>query len=69
MALINENSVGTTREYIGQPVEIVSEGANAMHLIVRWPGERRTWGCPVTWLDRIGEKPRRALRVKRSVIS
>ena len=63
-ATLNESCIGRTRAYIGQQVEIVAPGANSHHVIVRHPGERRTWGCPVAWLDMETLRPR-ALHVGR----
>ena len=50
-ATVNENATGAWAKRVGQELEIVGEGANAHHVIVRRPGERQTFGFPVAWLN------------------
>ena len=68
-ATLNESCAGRTRSRIGTRVEIVSPGANSHHLIVRYPDQRRTWGCPRDWLDMDETRPvRRGVRVRKGML-
>jgi len=59
IATINSSASGATARLIGQPVEYVGPGANPLHVIVKHPGERRTFGIPTAWLDGLEPEPRR----------
>jgi len=52
---INDNAIGQTRP--GTKLEYVRPGQNQMHVIVRNPGQRRTWGIPSAWVDGLEATP------------
>jgi len=54
-ATVNTNATGVWSERVGTVLTIVGPGANDKHLIVKRPGERKTFGFPVRWLDTGGE--------------
>lgn len=52
---VNDNACGAWTVRVGTELELVGPGHNHLHVLVRRPGERRTFGFPVRWLD--GLKP------------
>ena len=48
---VNASAAGVWSTRVGTELELVGPGANDKHLIVKRPGERRTFGMPVAWLD------------------
>lgn len=70
-ATVNDLAQGTWSTRTGTVLEIVRAGANSRHVIVRHPGERRTFGFPTGWLDMEPEPDRvtaRRLRVKGTML-
>ena len=53
---VNGNAKGVWSRCEGMELQFVCDGQNHHHCIVRRPGERKTFGFPVTWLDE-GREP------------
>lgn len=69
---VNASATGVWSSRTGTVLELVRPGANAHHLIVRRPGERRTFGMPVAWVDEVKAEAKfkaRGLRVTDSVLA
>lgn len=48
---VNDNASGVWARRAGTKLELVGEGLNELHVIVRRPGCRKTFGLPTRWLD------------------
>ena len=51
LVTVTDAATGVWSARIGQTLEVVGAGQNIHHVIVRRPGERRTFGMPSLWLD------------------
>jgi len=55
---VNENASGAWADRVGTQLEFVSPGHNRLHVVVRRPGERHTFGFPARWLDGLDQLKR-----------
>lgn len=57
-ATVNELATGIWAYQVGTKLEYVGPGANPRHVIMRRPGERRTFGMPTRWLTMPEPEPK-----------
>ncbi len=51
MLTVNDNAGGTWAHKVGSSLIYVRPGQNSLHVIVKRPGERKTFGIPAAWVD------------------
>ena len=51
MLTVNDNAGGTWARRVGSSLVYVRPGQNHLHVIVKRPGERKTFGIPAAWVD------------------
>jgi len=60
---VNDNAGGIWATRIGTELELVGPGQNSKHVIVKRPGERKTFGMVTAWLDPVQDPiTRRSLK-------